>query len=129
PASHTWRFTFGQRHQICLPLISPTSMARSAPFLVGCHWAASLGTRAATEASGATRCPLQNGQPVLRLARAVTLAAQRWPFLQRHQTLARAPRTTSLGVSFPLRGWYHSLLKRGWVAARLLLDVAVRLAR
>ena len=89
-ACHSWPFS--QRHHTFRWLPGSTSLGVSAPFLVGCHWAASSGHSVAKSVSpGHAMTPLQKGQPVWLLVLLVTSACHSWPFPQRHHTFFLLP--------------------------------------
>lgn len=53
----------GHRHQCFLAVPAATWSGRVAPFLVGCHSAATAGATAANELVELALCPAQKGHP------------------------------------------------------------------
>ena len=121
-ASHSWSEPSGHCHQY-FPLDPATTWsAVTAPFLVGCHWAAMSGWRAARELVTEVFKPLQNEQPV-PLVRLLTVASHSWsgPSRHFHQYRLLEPARTCTGVTLPFLAGCHWAAMSGWRAARELV--------
>ena len=84
---HTCSGPFGHFHQATLtpePSVPPSSGVRGR-FLVGCHCFATSGSRVASEVSGVTRWPEQNGHPVPSFTRFLGVVCHSCPRAHLHQ--------------------------------------------
>ena len=102
-ALHSWSGPLGHFHQYLLLEPARTCTGVTLPFLVGCHWAAMSGWRAARELVTESFRPLQHGQPLPALVRLLTVVLHSWsgPAGHFHQHLLLEPAKTCSGETTP----------------------------